>query len=411
MSDDNRNSTIELNRRRVLAGLGTIGVASAGAGAGTMALFSDEETNSGNTIQAGTLDLTTEQAQTFTGQAQNLAPGEKTNKLKITLGNAGSIAGDHVELAVGYDQNDGTEPADNGLSSNVTARQFADRLFVSELAYPNSNASLGLGVDAFNSFLNHQDGATVIDISEKGTSDIELARVDDPASGRRTDVVQASSGGTATNDYAISMRNIPDINLSDIGSGDITFDYYGGAYNTESAPDEVWVVVDDPNGDKRLFYHAGNDGAPDAQTWKTRDVGAEISGDGSALNAGFNWFEAAPGDMTASAPDNGGLAKDVSGKVEAVGFGRGTTSGGDTIEVYYDNLVVNGQSYKFRPISLDDISRRGMFDNLDGLAAGDAKNFRAQFELDRRAGNEFQGDGVDISFNFGLAQESGQDVL
>jgi predicted ribosomally synthesized peptide with SipW-like signal peptide len=41
----------------VLVGLGTIGVGSAGAGFGTTASFSDEETDGGNRPQAGEFDL------------------------------------------------------------------------------------------------------------------------------------------------------------------------------------------------------------------------------------------------------------------------------------------------------------------------------------------------------------------
>ncbi|WP_049984807.1 SipW-dependent-type signal peptide-containing protein [Halobellus rufus] len=47
----------ELTRRNVLAGIGGIGVASAGAGLGTSAFFSDTESFENNTIAAGTLDL------------------------------------------------------------------------------------------------------------------------------------------------------------------------------------------------------------------------------------------------------------------------------------------------------------------------------------------------------------------
>lgn len=49
-------ATIELNRRRVLVALLVIGLAAAGAGAGTIALFSDTESST-NRIQAGTLNL------------------------------------------------------------------------------------------------------------------------------------------------------------------------------------------------------------------------------------------------------------------------------------------------------------------------------------------------------------------
>lgn len=54
MSDKN---TLGLSRRRVLGGIGAIGVASAGAGLGTSAYFSDTESFVNNILEAGQLDL------------------------------------------------------------------------------------------------------------------------------------------------------------------------------------------------------------------------------------------------------------------------------------------------------------------------------------------------------------------
>ena len=51
------NNDIGLSRRKVLVGLGAVGVASAGAGLGTTAYFSDEESFEENTLTAGELDL------------------------------------------------------------------------------------------------------------------------------------------------------------------------------------------------------------------------------------------------------------------------------------------------------------------------------------------------------------------
>lgn len=48
---------LELSRRNMLAGLGTIGIASAGAGMGTSAYFNDKERIANNTVTAGKLDL------------------------------------------------------------------------------------------------------------------------------------------------------------------------------------------------------------------------------------------------------------------------------------------------------------------------------------------------------------------
>ena len=50
----------ELSRRNALIGLGTVGLASAGAGVGTSAYFSDEESFEDNTLTAGELDLAVE---------------------------------------------------------------------------------------------------------------------------------------------------------------------------------------------------------------------------------------------------------------------------------------------------------------------------------------------------------------
>jgi predicted ribosomally synthesized peptide with SipW-like signal peptide len=46
-----------ISRRKALAALGTIGVASAGAGVGTSAYLNDTEVLSGNSVQAGTLNM------------------------------------------------------------------------------------------------------------------------------------------------------------------------------------------------------------------------------------------------------------------------------------------------------------------------------------------------------------------
>ncbi|WP_435117889.1 SipW-dependent-type signal peptide-containing protein [Halolamina sp. C58] len=52
-----KSTSFELSRRKVLAGLGGVGLASAGAGLGTSAYLNDTESFEGNTIAAGQLDL------------------------------------------------------------------------------------------------------------------------------------------------------------------------------------------------------------------------------------------------------------------------------------------------------------------------------------------------------------------
>ena len=56
MTDD-KPQLYNLSRRKMLAGLGAIGIASAGAGLGTSAYFSDTEEFTNNSLAAGTLDM------------------------------------------------------------------------------------------------------------------------------------------------------------------------------------------------------------------------------------------------------------------------------------------------------------------------------------------------------------------
>lgn len=65
MTDD--DNSIRLSRRKVLGGLGGVGLASAGAGLGTTAYFSDEESFIDNSLTAGELDLKLDYKSTYAG--------------------------------------------------------------------------------------------------------------------------------------------------------------------------------------------------------------------------------------------------------------------------------------------------------------------------------------------------------
>ena len=55
---DKSNTNVRLSRRKLLGGIGAVGVASAGAGLGTTAYFSDDASFENNEIDAGRLELT-----------------------------------------------------------------------------------------------------------------------------------------------------------------------------------------------------------------------------------------------------------------------------------------------------------------------------------------------------------------
>jgi len=64
---DDNPKRYNTTRRQILAGMGAVGLASAGAGLGTTAYFSDTESFSGNTLEAGTLDLKLDYKSTYMG--------------------------------------------------------------------------------------------------------------------------------------------------------------------------------------------------------------------------------------------------------------------------------------------------------------------------------------------------------
>lgn len=111
--ETNMSKKVDLTRRKVLGGLASIGAASAAAGAGTMAYFSDTEDSTGNTVSAGTLNLnatdTADGMATTTVNIDDVAPGD-SNSGSSTLKNTGSIAGS-VDLVFGSASNsEGNNP-------------------------------------------------------------------------------------------------------------------------------------------------------------------------------------------------------------------------------------------------------------------------------------------------------------
>ncbi len=69
---DDNPKLYNTTRRQLLAGMGAVGLASAGAGLGTTAYFSDSESFEDNTLEAGTLDLKLDYKSTYMGGSGRL---------------------------------------------------------------------------------------------------------------------------------------------------------------------------------------------------------------------------------------------------------------------------------------------------------------------------------------------------
>jgi len=95
MSDDNH--TVELSRRKTLAALGTIGAASAGAGLGTSAYFSDTEEFVGNTLTAGSLDLKVDWEEHYSDWSDDEADAVE-GEVVMTENDPANVPDDYVGL-------------------------------------------------------------------------------------------------------------------------------------------------------------------------------------------------------------------------------------------------------------------------------------------------------------------------
>lgn len=105
MGDD---PSMRLTRRRLLGGVTTIGVASAGVGVGTMAYWSDSGSSADNEISAGTFELTISGGESGDGATgewtmSEAKPGDREEG-EVALYNEGTTKADHVELAFDFDE-------------------------------------------------------------------------------------------------------------------------------------------------------------------------------------------------------------------------------------------------------------------------------------------------------------------
>ena len=121
---------IRLTRRRLLGAALATGVAGAGTGAGTMAAFSDSESSSNNSVQAGTLDLTLDgSSQTVTFlDVMGAEPGD-SGQSSVTLGNTGSVVGvPEVEVAAIRSTENGYYGKENGQDGSPSDGELDEHL-------------------------------------------------------------------------------------------------------------------------------------------------------------------------------------------------------------------------------------------------------------------------------------------
>lgn len=238
---------------------------------------------------------------------------------------------------------------------------------------------VGTGVSARLALGQGGNGfASSFDTNQDGTGEMVIQRARRTVGQRQGPLVNATTFGDETPDYAASLVNVNSRNLSldDLASSEdgFVYDYYEGRDSTNPGPDEAWVVLNSgergQQGRHILFRKledsrngaegegrgnsSDNGGGPGesegnaGRTWRTRNVGEEIAGaDVSAEGLSFeNWREFSIDDHSVSDVGTNDLVEEFGGdaKVKWVGIGRGSPGWKSFVaDTYYDEVVVVGE--------------------------------------------------------------------
>ena len=402
MSDDNSGSTIELNRRRVLGALGVVGAASAGAGAGTFALFSDTETSSGNSVQAGTLDLEVDSGSTLPIDVTDAQPGDGQRRV-ATLNNIGSLSGS-LDVGIGTasaneGQNPESEPSsyDGSLTFRVPYAYDQDGFWKSRYQFSESYSDPSPPEDP-------------ILLSDVGLSPIE------------TTVDTSGSEHVATVELPKPIESGDSVELHVDEGNTGTLDYYIGR-------DSSGNYYKKPSGG--TFNVSPTSGTPSDYSVTTSNGGATIeftrSGSGDFAVSGVGEFD----------PTNfGGLPSDKAGdlllsltpgaRYTEASFGTvnyGTTS---TREIPFDGSLPNlVDLLEAEVVVYDDytgsdasgtVLAQGLLGRIDDqdfdlnkqIANGGSADVVVNVDISRNVGNVIQGDSATFSLEFELNQEDSQ---
>ena len=179
MTDDNGDTTIELNRRRVLGGLITVGGAAAAAGAGTYAWFSDEEESNDNTVTAGTLDLTGANDEKIT--AKDMVPSQRipssgSNTISVTYDGSSTVTPVELDFSTSL-----SEPTETNNTPDQSVTDLGNQLDVNTAELVQSgtpSTTVNLKADHGVSTVADLDGLSLdaaLSLSPSDSVDFNLA--------------------------------------------------------------------------------------------------------------------------------------------------------------------------------------------------------------------------------------------
>jgi predicted ribosomally synthesized peptide with SipW-like signal peptide len=205
------SNDFELSRRKALAALGSIGVASAGAGLGTSAYFSDQETFENNRLMAGELDLKMDWEEHYSDWSEDEDDNPNNATLDVRMERPENV-GDYTRYPPGAE--DDTDGLHSLWVANGDVPQFQDNTSIE--AFPDDDND---GVASYGDLVMgnaSDDGFPGNDENDLTPTACEiLADVGDDDDGLSSD---ARTNGTV--DGQTTSPGDPLINLQDVKPGD-----------------------------------------------------------------------------------------------------------------------------------------------------------------------------------------------
>jgi predicted ribosomally synthesized peptide with SipW-like signal peptide len=412
MDDDNR---FELSRRAALAGIGGIGVASAGAGLGTSAYFSDEESFENNTIAAGELDLKVGWSEHYsdwsTDETAGIPPQETVGEGDITLDTVlmerpDRRAGRYTGFPIGARGGRGNDDKSVWILDEYVG-DFMDNTAVE--AYPDDGAADGTADDGIQDAIEticgaDSDLADTADHMDPTASDRTAADYRSDAVGRAEATYDSETG------EALPLIYLEDLKPGDFGEVTFTFalcDNPGYVWLTGGGVDELIAEngttepeADSPNEEEdvvelldeiqvALWHDHDCDNLRDRATrpeWRDREgpaVHGGIDGDGG-VDSNELWIDPETGERI---PDQQGAR------------GRAITS----LREFLESLETSADEQNIAGLPLDgDAETEGR----DCFPARDADGnllehcIGLSWWLPTGAGNEIQSDSVGFDLGF-----------
>ncbi|MDY7082787.1 MAG: vWA domain-containing protein, partial [Halobacteria archaeon] len=210
---------IELTRRKVLGALGVAGAGAALGGAGTMAFFSDEETYTGNQLQAGSLDMKVDWEEHYSDWSTDENEGLQNEVVminRVDQDGDGDVDNDDLQAQVPEDYFGLPDPQAPLIAVHQDdVEQFMDNTAIE--AYPDANQDGSQDQDVVGDpvFPNEQNICdTASDLDAALTSDLRTDNQD-------------------------TVEGAPLVNLSDVKPGD--FGELTLSFHLCDNPGYVWM--------------------------------------------------------------------------------------------------------------------------------------------------------------------------